>query len=341
MALMRIVALAASPDHVCARYRVAAFRPHFERAGHGFILRTFPRIWWSRWFLGRELAQADVVIIQRRLLSTWQLRLLRSHVRRLVFDFDDAVFLRDSYDPRGMFSRRRLHDFAAMVAAADAVVAGNDYLRQQALHWATSNRLHVIPTCVEPLKYPVAAHRPRPDATRLVWIGSASTLQGLVRIRPLLNQLGERFPGLRLKLICDQSLELQSLPVEFCVWSEQTEAQELAAADIGISWLPNDRWSLGKCGLKVLQYMAAGLPVIANPVGVQAGFVEHGVSGFWADTPAEWIDAVGRLMHDVELRQRQGLAGRRRVERHFPVEGGAALWLEVLERLVQAQPIAA
>ena len=34
-----------------------------------------------------------------------------------------------------------------------------------------------------------------------------------------------------------------------------------------MSWLPDDLWSRGKCGLKVLQYQAAGLPVVANPVG--------------------------------------------------------------------------
>jgi glycosyltransferase involved in cell wall biosynthesis len=330
---MRIVALVASPDHVCARYRIGAFRSHFEHAGHSFAIRPFPRIWWSRWFLGGDLAQADVVIVQRRLLSTWQLALLRSHVRRLVFDFDDAIFLRDSYDPRGLYSRRRIHDFAAMVRVADAVVAGNNFLREQALSWTTRQRVHVIPTCVEPDIYPIAAHRDQPE-TRLVWIGSASTLQGLVRIRPLLNQLGERYPGLRLKLICDQTLELRTLPVEFCLWSEKTEAQDLATADIGISWLPDDRWSLGKCGLKVLQYMAAGLPVIANRVGVQTEMVQHGVTGFIADSPTEWLEAVGAL-RDVEVRRRQGVAGRRRVESDYPVERGAALWLEALDRLVQ------
>jgi glycosyltransferase involved in cell wall biosynthesis len=336
---MRIVALVASPDHVCARYRVAAFRAHLERAGHSFAIRTFPRIWWSRWLLGRELAQADVVIVQRRLFSTWHLQLLRRHVQRLVFDFDDAVFLRDSYDPRGMYSRRRLHDFAVMMRACDAVVAGNDYLREQALHYTTPDRLQVIPTCVEPSLYPVADHTRGGAAVRLVWIGSASTLQGLVRIRPVLEQLGARLPGLRLKLICDQTLELRSLPVDFCPWSERNEARDLASADIGISWLPADRWSQGKCGLKVLQYMAAGLPVVANRVGVQADFVEHGVSGYLADSTAEWLDAVGRLKNDLELRRRQGAAGRRRVERDFPVELGAALWLEALERLMQRPPL--
>lgn len=330
---MRIVALVASPDHVCARYRVVAFRSFLEAAGHQFAVQTLPRSWLTRWSLGRDVAQADVVIVQRRLLSAWQLRGLRRQVRRLVFDFDDAVFLRDSYDRRGLNSPRRLQEFAAMICFADAVVAGNDWLGEQAMRWTSGDRIQVIPTCVDPSLYPQATHQSDARVVRLAWIGSSSTLQGLERIQPVLERLGQSFPGLRLQLICDKTLPLQSLPVDFRPWSQATEAGDIAAADIGISWMPDDAWSQGKCGLKVLQYMAAGLPVVANPVGVQASFVEPGATGFWADSPENWLEAVGRLAADAALRRRLGQAGRRRVERDFHVERGAALWLEVLHRV--------
>src|SRR5205823_8780079 len=133
--------------------------------------------------------------------------------------------------------------------------------------------------------------------------------------------------GLNLKVICDRSLKFAHLPTRFCPWSEATEARELAAADIGISWLPPDAWSQGKCGLKLLQYMAAGLPVVANPVGVQANMIEHGETGYLAESPAEWQEAIGRLMHDPELRRRFGQAGRRRVEERYSVAVGAQQWL--------------
>ena len=107
----------------------------------------------------------------------------------------------------------------------------------------------------------------------------------------------------------------------------------MAAADVGISWVPDDLWSRGKCGLKVLQYMAAGLPVVANPVGVQADLVRHGETGFLARTPAEWVEALRRLGADPELRCRLGAAGRRRVEAEFSVEAGAARWLTLLHGL--------
>src|SRR5205823_6161821 len=166
-------------------------------------------------------------------------------------------------------------------------------------------------------RYQLAKHERSGSGVELAWIGSASTLNGLQLIRPLLESLGRRWPGLQLKLICDQFLQFTNLPVRQRTWSEDTEAAELGASDIGLSWLPDDLWSRGKCGLKVLQYMAAGLPVVANPVGVQATMVRHGETGFLAATPAEWTDALGRLARDPALRSRMGRAGRRRVEEEF------------------------
>ena len=167
----------------------------------------------------------------------------------------------------------------------------------------------------------------------MAWIGSSSTLQGLEQSRDLWEHLGERIPGLVLKLVCDRPLTMERLRVDFCAWSEAGEAAALADADIGISWVPDDAWSRGKCGLKVLQYMAAGLPVVANPVGVQAEMVQHGRTGFLAETPEQWHEAVQHLAADAALRSRLGHAGRQRLEREFSVTAGATLWQNTLERL--------
>ena len=326
---MRLTALVESPSHVCCRYRLTAFRPALERAGHTLDLQPFPRRWWSRLRLFHALHGADV-LLQRILLSPWQLARLRRSVRTLLFDFDDAVFLRDSYAPQGLHHSRRLHRFAATVRACDAVIAGNDFLQDQAARWTERARVQVIPTCVDLGRYPPAHHEPDAASIHMVWVGSSSTLQGLERAAPLLEELGRQIPGLHLKIVCDRGLSLRELPVSFRRWSEATEASEIAAADIGISWVPDDDWSRGKCGLKVLQYMAAGLPVVANPVGVQAAMVWPGETGFLAQTPGQWVDAVRQLAHDAALRKTMGRAGRRHVEMHYSVEAGAALWLSKL-----------
>jgi glycosyltransferase involved in cell wall biosynthesis len=290
--------------------------------------------------LGRALGSADAVILQRRLVGAWQRFLLRRSAKTLIYDFDDAVFLRDSYARRGLSSKRRRRRFAALVRQADLVVAGNAFLAQQARQWAPTARVHIIPTCVDPARYPRAEHQQTASGMRLVWIGSSSTLQGLESIRPLLEAIGRQVASLRLKLICDRRLELEHLPVHFCPWSEGREPVDLATAEIGISYLPNDEWSRGKCGLKILQYMAAGLPVIANPVGVQKEMVRHGTTGFLVETEAQWLDAIRRLVADPGLRREMGNAGRRLLEQEWSVRAGAAQWIDLLDALAKRRQAA-
>lgn len=332
---LRVVALVESESHVCCRYRVAAFRPALAEAGYSLTLRSLPRSFWGRVQLYRSLRSADVVVLQRRLLPGFELALLRRWARRLVFDFDDAVWLRDSYSPRGFVSRKRSRRFRETVRAADLVFAGNDYLAAEATAHAAADRVAVVPTCVDPTAYPVSHHDGPAGAVRLVWVGSASTLQGLARFRDTLEAIGRAVPGARLKLVCDRFLTLDHLPVDAVPWSEATEAAEIAAADVGIGWVPNDPWSRGKCGLKVLQYQAAGLPVIANPVGVQVAFVRDGETGIRAVTTDEWVAAVRRLAGDSELRRRLGVAGRRQVEGQYSVEAGGRMWVEQLDRVMR------
>jgi glycosyltransferase involved in cell wall biosynthesis len=331
------VGLVECPGHVSGRYRLAAFAPYLRRAGHTLEWHPLPKGWWDRLSLFRGLDGANV-ILQRRLLRGWQLALLRRRARRLVFDFDDAVFLRDSFSPRGLHDPHRLRRFAATVRACDAVAAGNTFLHGQAARWGRA--VHVIPTCVDPRLYPLARHD-RGGAAQLVWVGSSSTLRGLEVVKPMLEEVGRRVAGLQLKLVCDRFLRWQHLPVLPCPWTETGEAGEIASADVGISWIPDDLWSRGKCGLKVLQYMAAGLPVVANPVGVHREMVRHGETGFLAETPAQWVEAVGRLAHDPALRRHLGQAGRRLVESGYSVEAGAGRWLLLLEGLGQGAAPAA
>lgn len=332
---MHWIGLVEHPEHVCCRYRMAAFRPLLEQAGHTLELVTIPCHWWSRLGLFHRLRGANV-IVQRKLLAGWQRRILRQAARRLLFDFDDAVFSRDSYAAQGLHDRRRLRRFAGMVRCADAVIAGNAFLAEQAARWKHERSIQVIPTCIDPQRYRSVAYASgseKGSGLELVWVGSSSTLQGLQAIAPLLEEIGRNAPGIRLKLLCDRFLTLRQLPVMPVLWTEANEAEEIGRADIGISWIPDDAWSRGKCGLKVLQYLAAGLPVIANPVGVQLEMVRHGETGILARTPAQWIEAVRLLAGDAELRQRMGRAGRRLVEERYSVAVGAARWLRLLERL--------
>lgn len=334
---MRVLGLVEHLDHVCCRYRLAAFRDYLEAEGHELELQAIPDGLWARFKLWRSLGKADVAVIQRRLLSSWHLLMLRRYARRLIFDFDDAIFQRSSFSTKTSESSVRLRRFTATLHAADRIVTGNEFLREHVGRFVDASRVHVIPTCVQPAAYPLARHDRVQAGVQLVWIGSSSTVRGLEREADLLDTIADHVPGVQCKIICDRFPTFKRMPAIPAPWTQQTEARELAGADIGISCLPDDRWSRGKCGLKVLQYMAAGLPVVANPVGVQAAIVQDGETGFLARTPAEWIHAIRLLAANPDLRQRMGQAGRQLVEREYSVSRGAESWLQLLESLLPAK----
>jgi glycosyltransferase involved in cell wall biosynthesis len=278
----------------------------------------------------RKARRADVAILQRKLLPLWQIHFLRRAADRLVYDFDDALFRRDSHTRKSHESWRRALQFWAAVYAADVVLAGNTYLARRAGAYVESDRVHCVPTCVDPREYPVAVHRRRGAQAALAWIGQKRTLQALPMAAACWEALGKWLPGLELRVLCNVSCDLPGVRVVLRPWSEATEKTELADADIGVSWLPNDGWSQGKCGLKVLQYMAAGLPVVANPVGAHREMVIPGKTGFLAATPGEWTAAISQLADDPALRRRMGRAGRRLVEQQYSVEAWGPRWTDLV-----------
>jgi glycosyltransferase involved in cell wall biosynthesis len=317
---MKLLALVESPDHVCCRYRIRAFEPALANAGWSIAYQGIEQGSLVRPFQLRRAAQFDAVILQRKLLPLWQLRALRRHARHLVFDFDDAVLYRDSYDRRGPHSRWRSRRFAHTVRIADTVVAGNDFLADCALrHGAKVERVHVIPTCVDHRLYQMARHETKVGQPELVWIGSASTLKSLEQSRPIWEALRQAHSELKLRIICDRFPTDFPIPVVPVAWSEQSESRAIGAGDIGVSWLPDDLWSRGKCGLKVLQYHAAGLPVVANPVGSHCEMIKAGENGILATKPAEWAAAVALLAGDARLRQKLGDNARQRVAADYSI----------------------
>jgi glycosyltransferase involved in cell wall biosynthesis len=317
---MQVIALIEGPDHVSARYRVQAFAPALTRAGCSLRLEPIPRGALERLRLFSSLRRFDAVLLQRQLLSLPELRLLRGMARRLVYDFDDAMLYRDSYHPRGHLSRQRARRFGAIVQGADTIIAGNSFLRECAVRsGASPDKIRIIPTCVDPEKYPPPAAGPRAEGMELVWIGSSSTLAGLRKQRPLLQRIGHEIPGVRLRIICDSFESFDPLPVVQTPWDPATETAALAAADAGISWIPDDVWSRGKCGLKLLQYGAARLPSITNPVGVHGEIIRDGFSGILVNSDDQWIAAIKQLASDPELRRMMGRNAREVVEQSYSV----------------------
>ena len=253
-------------------------------------------------------------------LPAWFESLLLSRQAPYVLDYDDAVF--HYYDQhRSAVVRSVLGGkHRELMRGAALVVAGNDYLASYARD-AGAAKVEIVPTVVDLQRYPLARLRSTPDLAEIPcvgWIGQRATADFLRPLAPLFEQLRKQGKG-RLTAIGIDAQQL-GLPMASVPWSEDTEVASLQALDIGIMPLRDEPFERGKCGYKLIQYMACGLPVVASPVGVNRQIVEHGVNGFLAETPREWEAALESLLADPLLRQRMGAAGREKVERSYSIQ---------------------
>ena len=322
-----VLAITSNLAQASSRLRVEALVGPLAARGFALNLVACPRGWAARRDLLRSAGEYHAVLLQRKLLDPWNWRLLRRHARRVVFDVDDAVLYHPNFV--GPYSRLRTAvRFGATARNADHVVAGNPYLAD--LFSRRGCDATVLPTAVDASRYRVKRHAVT-DTPRLVWIGSRSTLPYLRRFLPALEAAARRVPGLRLVTIADATVRPSPvLPIEHVPWSLAGERDALCRGDIGIAPTPLDRWTLGKCGFKIVQYMAAGLPVIASPVGANAAMVRPGETGFLPARPQDWPDAITALSNDVERRRQTGFAGRALVERHYRLDDAADVWADLL-----------
>jgi glycosyltransferase involved in cell wall biosynthesis len=303
---MKLLILSNNHDRASFRQRIGVYLPRLRAEGIECTVIRFPPNYISRWRMLKRAGEYDGVFLHKKTLNYIDAFLLRSCAKKIIYDFDDAIMYNPKKPDGLRSSHRRL--FRRTVALADGVIAGNPYLAASArVH---CGRVAVLPTGLEVSGYASGSPRISDGRIRLVWIGSTATLKYLKEISPSLERIGQRYPQVTLRLICDSFFELSSLPVEKCAWSLETEAAGLTACDIGLAPLPDNPFTRGKCGFKVLQYSAAGLPVAASPVGTNADYVLDGKTGLLAGNPDQWYAHLERLIGDPSLRRRMGAAGR-------------------------------
>ncbi|MGH2272863.1 glycosyltransferase family 4 protein [Anaerohalosphaeraceae bacterium U12dextr] len=309
---MKLLILSHNPDRASFRQRIGIYLPQLEAAGVFCTVARFPKGYWARWKLFAGARQYDAVLLHKKTLNVWDARILRKHARRIIYDFDDAIM----FSPHKPDCRHSSHFrlFERTMRLVDCVIAGNAWLAGQARPFCSN--IHILPTGLDTSKFCSIKKTPTDDKIRLVWIGSKATLRYLKKLSPVLEQIGRTCPQVVLRIICDDFFDLSAMTVEKKAWSLETEAADLAACDIGLCPLPDDQFTRGKCGFKILQYFAAGLPVIASPVGINADFLMGGKTGLAAVEQDEWIDAITVLVNDASLRQSMGQNGRNVAQQH-------------------------
>lgn len=327
---MRMTVLAPDLDGPVVRHRWRAFVPALTKAGFDSVrFESLRRPVSQRLALYATLTDDDVVVLVRKLLAGPELAVLRSRIWRLVYDFDDAVFLRDPSRRRAKSAVRGAR-FRRTVRRSDLVLAGNAILAEHASAASRRTDVRLTPTVVDTERLRPGAARDDGEV-RIGWIGSAATRPFLETLQPVLDELRRADPRVRLHVMADAAPELAA--ATFTPWSEAAEASFLAGLDIGLGPLPDHPFTRGKCGFKLLQYAACGVPFVADDVGVQRQIAADGRVGLLATGHDEWVARLRDLVGDPELRRRLGRAARAAVEADWSLAAHAAPLAERLAHL--------
>ena len=266
--------------------------------------------------------QADVVWLEKEALPwfPWAIeRLLWPRNIPVVTDYDDAIFHR--YDQ----SRHRVvrsilgKKIDKVMRASAVVVAGNQYLADRAKS-AGAPRVEIVPTVVDMEQYHRAVERRNDERVRVGWIGTPETWASFAEKFSSWIAEVARQESVIFRVIGAEATPRRDGAFEFLPWSEEAEISLIKCMDIGLMPLPDTPWTRGKCGYKLIQYMACSLPVIASPVGVNRDIVEHGVNGFLATSEDEWRASLLALIRDPKLRLRMGEAGLKKVEKSYSLQ---------------------
>jgi glycosyltransferase involved in cell wall biosynthesis len=303
---MKLLVLSNNPDRASFRQRIGIYLDHLRTEGIATSVNKLPKNYIERWKLFASSANYDGVLLHKKTLNYFDTKILRKHAKKIIYDFDDAIMFSPNKPQDNNTSHYRL--FKRTAGLADHIIAGNDYLAGYAKKYNDS--VVTIPTGLEFDDYQYDITKPNDGKIRLVWIGSRSTLKYLYEIKAALEYTGEDYDNVILRIIADEFFKLDNMLVEEYQWSKETQAENLMECDIGLAPLPDDRFTRGKCGFKILQYYAASLPVVASPVGVNKDFIEKSKGGIIAENFDNWVQALSKLIEDEPIRTAMGKYGK-------------------------------
>lgn len=339
------------------RFRFEQFEPYLKEQGFritkSFVINAWDdRIFYKRGyyllkiFIGikglfiriRDVLRAnqfDIIFVYREahfIGSTFFEYLFAKSKARLVFDFDDAIWLNDTSDGNSNLKwLKKPEKTGRIIELSDLVIAGNSYLAEYAHIF--NDRTIIIPTTID-TQYHKTNRKEAGKSICIGWTGSSTTLKHFEAAIPFLLKLKTIYKeGICFKVIVDVEYKCAELNLRSTRWSAETEIAELDSIDIGIMPLPDDQWSKGKCGFKGIQYMALEKPAVMSPVGVNIDIIEDGKNGYLANSDNEWVNKLSLLIDSEELRKSIGRAGRATIEERFSLDSQKKILAKVLTNL--------
>jgi glycosyltransferase involved in cell wall biosynthesis len=354
-------------EDASCRVRVHQFSPYLETAGYRCTVSSFctPELFAALRSPGRlggkllgamqcggrrlsqllDLADFEILFIHREAfpffapaVENW---ILRRH-QKVIFSFDDAIYAGHSdisaLNHPTLYRWKHGRGYDDVIRRSAHVIVGNRILADYA--GSFNRNVSIVPTVVDCRRYLFRTPVSFPPIT-IGWMGSRTTAPYLSIVEPALRRLAESKPGkvqFRFLGCPDYRPQLPkscSLPFDL-----HRELDDLHSLDIGLMPLPDTEWTRGKCAYKAIQYMASGVPVIASPVGITTDLIQHGINGLLADSGEAWFQELSRLVHDVELRRRLALRGRRTVEQFYSLEKWGPRFVEIFDKLSGTPSIA-
>ena len=328
-------------DNASARIRALQYIPFFE--ARGYSVAHIPRVpkrptnlirkytvfpvlkrWYSiKIFLSIVLGKWDIVFIQRIFISDYLLKRLNNRSIPIVYDFDDAIYI----NPKRPDNREKT---ANMVRYASKAIVSTEYLNEFCL--SCGQKPVIIPS-------PVETDRIRPSVKQqdqivtIGWIGSPWTSGFLWLIEKPMQRLAEKYTFRFLTV--GASFDYKILGIDHIAkpWVFEDENENIGQMDIGLMPLPDTDWTRMKGGYKLLQYMSAGIPCVASPVGINQSIVKVGQNGFLASTAEEWYLTLEKLITDRELRLKLGANGRRDAIELYSREVCFGKLLKIIQKL--------
>lgn len=271
-------------------------------------------------FVHREASPLGPPVFEWMIARLWR--------KKMIYDFDDAIWIPDS-------KNKLLNWFKAywktglICSWAYKVAGGNEYLCEFARKY--NNKVVRLPTCVDTELYHNQLKEQSGVNLVVGWTGSHSTLRFLDPLVPLLQKLVEEYK-IEVLVICNKAPSFSFPGLIYQPWKEETEISDLLRINIGIMPLENDAWSEGKCGFKLVQYLALGIPAAASPVGVNRDIIEPGINGFLCSSEEDWRSALELLISNSDLRNKMGKTGREKIVAHYSIQANAGVFFGLFNR---------